>query len=80
MALGGSWQSPMRLSAVELAPSKVSRTNTANRRRKFSSVETRPASCAIFEPTEPFFGVTSKSHSGISLQYTTFCSRRIISP
>lgn len=53
MALGGSWQSPMRLSAVELGPFKVSCTNIPNRRRKFSSVETRAASCAIFEPPEP---------------------------
>ena len=68
MALGGSWQSPMRLSAVELGPSKVSRSNIPGRKRKHLSADNRAASCAVFEPSEPnhFFGFISNLTPGVA--------------
>jgi len=65
MAHGGSWPSPMRLSAVELQPSKGIRTNIPNRRRKFLSVEARVASYSFTRTmrTEAFFAPSGHFHS-----------------
>ena len=66
MAHGGSWQGPMRLSAMELGPFKVTRTNIP--RRRFLSVETRVAGCLFSRAirTEPFFGLPGHFLSRIS--------------
>jgi hypothetical protein len=66
MAHGGSWQGLMRLSAMELGPFKVTRTNIP--RRRFLSVETRVGANSLTRTicNGRFIGRSGHIHSRIS--------------
>ena len=66
MTHGGRWQGPMRLSAMELEPFKVTRTNIP--RRNLLSDETGVGASFLTRTicNGPFFGRSSHIHSRLN--------------